>query len=162
MRPNRLALTAVATLLLAGCAATEPSAGDQPQAAAETPAPVEQPAEEPAPEPTEDPGVALTQAVIDYTNAYFAGDWDVAYEQLWSARCKADNDARNSFIGTLAAQEVNYPEGSERPQPGTVTVDRIEGAIGLVTYDFSYQGQTQTIPAQAWILEDGTWHYDAC
>lgn len=158
MRSNHLALAAAATLLLAGCAAAEPPAGDQPQAVTETPAPVEQPTGE----PTEDPGVALAQAVTDYTNAYFAGDWDVAYEQLWSARCKADNDARNSFMGTLMAQEVNYPEGSERPQPGIVTVDRIEGALGLVTYDFTYQGQTQTIPAQAWILEDGTWRYDAC
>jgi hypothetical protein len=109
-----------------------------------------------------DPTAGLPQAVIDYTNAYFASDWDVAFERLWSARCRSDNDARNGFLGTIAAQKVNYP-GTDKPQAtGEVTIDRVEGSTALVTYSYAYKGQTQTISSQPWVLEDDAWHFDAC
>ena len=87
MRPARFALATVVALLLTGCAAAEPPADDQPEPVVETAEPATEeptpdPAEEPAPERVEDPAVALEQAVTDYTNAYFAGDWDTAYERL--------------------------------------------------------------------------------
>ena len=134
-------------------AEAEVAASQSPSAAAvvETPAP--------APEP--DQQAALAQAVVDYTNAYFEADWDTAYTRLWSERCKADNEARNSFIGTIAAQKVNYPDAN-KPRAGEVTETRIEGAVGLVTYSYTFNGQSQVIENQPWVLEGGAWHFDDC
>lgn len=160
MRPFSLFAAAAIVSLLAGCLSSTP--GPDP-----TTTPTVQTSQapsvvaEPEPEPTEDRAVALEQAVVDYTNAYFAGDWDTAYERLWSDRCKADDDVRNEFLGVLMAQKVNYPDG-DLPQPDTVTVDRLQGDTAVVTYDYSHRGVTQTITAQPWVYENGAWHFDAC
>jgi hypothetical protein len=159
---RRVLVACLFVSLLAAC--SEPAAPATPSTKAvattsvSTPAP---PSPTPAPTPAVDSQDALKTAVVDYTNAYFAADWDTAFTRLWSARCKADNEARNSFIGTLAAQKVNYPDAN-KPRAGDVTVDRIDGDVGIVTYSFSYNGQSQTIDSQPWILEDGHWHYDDC
>jgi hypothetical protein len=56
---------------------------------------------------------------------------------------------------------VNYP-GTVKPQRGTVTVDRVAGDVAIVTYDFSFNGQTHTISSQPWIRANGSWQFDAC
>lgn len=164
------AVLAISLITLAGCSSTPspPDAesavsGPSPTPSAE-PRPTATPEEPggPAEQSAADPAAGLPQAVIDYTNAYFAGDWETAFERLWSARCKANNDTRNEFLGTIMAQKANYP-GPEKPQAtGEVTVDRIDGSTALVTYSYAYQGQTQTISSQPWVLEEGAWHFDAC
>lgn len=73
--------------------------------------------------------------------------------------CKADNDARNGFFGTAAAQRANCPD-EYKPRASSVTEVRIDGASGIVTFDYAFNGQSQTIENQLWILEAGTWHFD--
>ena len=105
---------------------------------------------------------ALVSAVEEYTVAFFAGDRDVALDKLWSARCQADEDKSMAFLGTLAANEALTADGLAQPAPENVVVDRVEGSIGLVTYDYVSASDSGTIQAQPWILEDGKWKYDAC
>lgn len=100
--------------------------------------------------------------MVEYTDAYFAGDWDVAFDKLWSERCKADNDSRNGFVGTLMAQDINFPEGSLRPQARDVVIERIEGALGVVTYGFGEGAMGGEVRSQPWVYEADQWRFDDC
>jgi hypothetical protein len=127
------------------------------------PSPGDAQAAEPAePDRADGSEAALVSAVEEYTVAYFAGDREVALDRLWSARCQADEDKSMAFLGTLAANEGLTSDGLDQPAPENVVVDRIEGSVGLVTYDYVSDSDRGTIQAQPWILEDGQWKYDAC
>lgn len=114
------------------------------------------------PAPSDNAQVELVQAVTEYTDAYFAGDWDVAYTKLWSERCKANDDARNGFLGTLMAQDINFPEGSLRPTAKDVVVDRIDGTLAVVSYGFGEGATSGEIGLQPWVHEDDQWRFDDC
>lgn len=161
---HNVVVPALCVLLLAACSSPGPaSSSATPTAPSATPS-IASPAVTPTPTPTApsvDTTAELKQAVIDYTNAYFAADWDTAFTRLWSDRCKADNTARNSLTGELAAQKVNYP-GTAKPQAGVVTVDRLAGDLAMVTYNYSFNGKTSTVKSQPWTHVGGTWQFDAC
>ncbi|SDS02628.1 hypothetical protein SAMN04489860_0624 [Paraoerskovia marina] len=162
-------------LLLTGCAS---SSTDVASVETATPTPNETTSEPretpttatPTPDvPTESPTTeapsvdqAITDAVVEYTDAYFAGDWDIAFTKFWSERCKADNTERNGFVGTLAAQEYLYPEGSPRPVAVDVEIDRVAGSVATVSYGYRSSTESGTIDAQSWVLEDDQWRYDGC
>lgn len=97
---------------------------------------------------------ALTAAVKAYSAAYFKPDAGAA-RALLSDRCKAKapeadyKAALQEAVSTYGHQEVE-----------SVTVDRLSGDVGVVSYTYSVPALNQK--AQAWAREGGAWRYDAC
>ncbi|MFE5336096.1 hypothetical protein ACFQ8E_09310 [Isoptericola sp. NPDC056573] len=173
----------IAVLAIGGCA-PDPAPEDSIASATATESPIDTPAssgsdtpeespttalpESSAPSsiseesPDEDQEAALKDAVSAYTDAYFAADYETAVEDMWSERCLSDNSARNQALGEISAQKVNYPEGTERPQAENITIDRFDGDLAVVTYDYRSSTDEGTVSSQPWVLEDGEWKFDGC
>ncbi len=155
-------------LAVGGCASDSPSDGDSgaptstPPSASTSPSEPTTPAPSPTEDETADQEAALTTAIVEYTDAYFAADYKTAVEEMWSERCLSDNEARNKALGEITAQKANYPEGSERPEAENITIDRFEGNLAVVTYDYRSSTGGGTVASQPWVFEDGEWKFDGC
>ncbi|MFJ2954738.1 hypothetical protein [Streptomyces sp. NPDC087270] len=96
----------------------------------------------------------LVAAVRTYSTAYFAPDADKGYAML-SERCQAKTD-KHTYGQELQQSVTAY--GHQKLK--TVTVDRLSGTLGTVTY--TYDNSLLDQDGQAWALENGAWRYDAC
>jgi len=49
-----------------------------------------------------------------------------------------------------------------RPQAANITIDRFDGDLAVVTYDYRSSTEEGTVSSQPWVLEDGEWKFDGC
>ncbi|MCL2787648.1 MAG: hypothetical protein FWD59_04030 [Micrococcales bacterium] len=176
--PKYRVLAAVVILASGGCSAGNPSVQPTPALEAsiastmapgtESPPPATHEGDNPntsPPDPIPPPvneEAALTKAVADYTDAFFAADYETAVTGTWSARCLADDEKLTEARSVFDALSAMYPDASARPKAQNTVIDRIENTIGIVTYDYVSSSESGSVTSQPWVLEDGQWKFDAC
>lgn len=153
----RTTIPAAAVLLLALTACGSDDPADEPAAdAGTTSAPTEdKPAEDKPADDSAGDAAALQTAVEDYTNAYFKGDADTAYQML-SKRCAGQiSPGAYEAVVTQAATDFG-PD-----HPATDVQADVSGDLARVSY------KVKGLPrfdqqSQPWAREGGAWRYDAC
>ena len=153
---SRITLTALACLLMAGCAsegdylasapATSTSAGGVANSAV-VPAAT---SVEATPTAKDD----LKAAVQAYSDAFLTGDSKTAYGLL-SKRCR-NRTTLNEFSVIVAAAKATY--GSALPLE-TFSAS-VSGDLARATYTYSIKAINQD--TEPWVRENGSWHEDDC
>lgn len=97
---------------------------------------------------------ALEAAVRAYTEAFFKPD-AAGVIALLSARCAADHSVPE-MKQILAASLLTYGT----PTVKSIQVNSLSGDRATATVHYVVPPMPET--PQAWVREDGAWHYDAC
>lgn len=152
---TRATITLAAALLatLTACSSDDDDSADAAPPAASSPATASSPAAETSAPPADD--AELTEAVQDYTRAYFAGEASTAYGML-SERCRGK--ANELVFGATVKQAA---EAYGPDHAATDVQAEVSGEMARVSY------KVEGLPkfdqtGQPWALEGGAWKYDAC
>lgn len=99
---------------------------------------------------------ALEDVVRTYSTYFFTGAGLGAWD-LWSQRCRSTTDEAE-VVGAIAAF-AELTGKLDNPM-SSFSIDSISDSAATVTYDFERGDYGQS--EQPWVLEKGSWRYDAC
>ncbi|MEU1042180.1 hypothetical protein ACFYP4_08265 [Streptomyces sp. NPDC005551] len=141
-----ITLTAAALLALTACSSSEESSDAAPTK--------NDSASSPGNARTDDDS-GVQEAVEDYTDAYFEGDADSAYDTL-SQRCQK-TVALEDYQALVEQASADYGDG----HPAAGVTAKVSGGMARVSY------KVEGLPkfdqhGQPWVMEGGDWKYDAC
>jgi hypothetical protein len=129
-------IISLATVVLVGCGSS-------------TPAP-----ESNANELNTDPRAELYQAVVNYSDAFLAGQGSTAYGML-SVRCQ-QRVAQPEFVGASQLAQSVYGQQSI----STLNIDEVSGNLARVSYTYPNSSINQL--SEPWVYENSSWKQDDC